>query len=102
MNRRGFLGKIFGLFFAPAAYKLLPPAETLPTGQEQFDPGIDLWETYLPRHQLVIGGDSIDSIDSFDVIVADTLRDLGKVKFTDISASLQNHVAMRNILRNKS
>ncbi len=31
--------------------------------------------------------------------VNDTLRDLGKPKFTDISSSLQKHVAMRNLLK---
>jgi hypothetical protein len=31
-------------------------------------------------------------------LVADTLRDLGKPKFTDISSNLQRHVAMRNLL----
>lgn len=31
--------------------------------------------------------------------VADTLKDLGKPKFTDISSNIQNHVAMKNLLR---
>lgn len=31
--------------------------------------------------------------------VADTLKDLGKPKFTDISSNLQEHFAMRNLLR---
>lgn len=31
-------------------------------------------------------------------LVADTLKDLGKPKFTDISSNLQRHVAMRNLL----
>jgi hypothetical protein len=31
-------------------------------------------------------------------LVADTLRDLGKPKFTDISSSIQNHVAFKNLL----
>jgi hypothetical protein len=31
--------------------------------------------------------------------VADTLRDLGKPKFTDISSNLQRHVAMKNLMR---
>jgi hypothetical protein len=31
--------------------------------------------------------------------VNDTLKDLGKPKFTDISSNLQNHVAMKNLLR---
>lgn len=30
-------------------------------------------------------------------LVADTLRDLGKPKFTDISSNLQNHVAMKHL-----
>lgn len=32
-------------------------------------------------------------------LIADTLRDLGKPKFTDISSNLQTHVAMSNLLR---
>lgn len=32
-------------------------------------------------------------------LVADTLKDLGKPKFTDISSNLQRHVAMKNLLR---
>lgn len=32
-------------------------------------------------------------------LVANTLRDLGKPKFTDISSNLQEHVAMKNLLR---
>lgn len=32
-------------------------------------------------------------------LIADTLRDLGKPKFTDISSNLQRHVAMKNLLR---
>ncbi len=32
-------------------------------------------------------------------LVATTLRDLGKPKFTDISSPLQKHLAMRNLLR---
>ncbi len=32
-------------------------------------------------------------------LVTDTLRDLGKPKFTDISSPFQKHVAMRNLLR---
>lgn len=32
-------------------------------------------------------------------LVADTLRDLGKPKFTDISSQIQNHLAMKNLLR---
>lgn len=31
--------------------------------------------------------------------VADTLKDLGKPKFTDISSNLQRHTAMKNLLR---
>jgi hypothetical protein len=31
--------------------------------------------------------------------VADTLKDLGKPKFTDISSNIQRHVAMKNLLR---
>lgn len=31
--------------------------------------------------------------------VADTLKDLGKPKFTDISSNLQRHTALRNLLR---
>ncbi len=32
-------------------------------------------------------------------LVADTLKDLGKPKFTDISSNLQNHVAAKNLIR---
>ena len=32
-------------------------------------------------------------------LVADTLKDLGKPKFTDISSNIQRHVAMKNLLR---
>lgn len=31
--------------------------------------------------------------------VSDTLRDLGKPKFTDISSNVQNHVAVKNLMR---